>query len=82
VAGSARAHGSDEVIKVKSLATDEIKLNEALAERGIAALETDLAELIIQLGDDEQSHILARRSTATGPRSASCSGARCRARRR
>jgi len=58
VAGLARDHGSDEVIKVKSLATDEIGLNEALAAQGIAAVETDLAELIIQLGDDVQSHIL------------------------
>ena len=59
VAGVARAHGSDEVIKVKSLATDEIGLNEALAERGIEAIETDLAELIVQLDpDDRQSHIL------------------------
>ena len=46
------------MIKVKSLATDEIGLNEALELRGIEAIETDLAELIVQLGDDEQSHIL------------------------
>jgi len=53
-----RATGADEVVKVKSLTTDEIRLNDALAERGIAAVETDLAELIVQLGDDESSHIL------------------------
>ena len=58
VADIAKANGSDEVIKVKSLATDEIGLNEALAERGISAIETDLAELIVQLGHDKQSHIL------------------------
>jgi len=58
VAGIAREHGTREVIKVKSLTTDEIRLNEALAHRGIAAIETDLAELIVQLGDDEPSHIL------------------------
>jgi L-lactate dehydrogenase complex protein LldF len=58
VARIAREQGTDEVIKVKSLASDEIGLNEALAARGIAAIETDLAELIVQLGDDEQSHIL------------------------
>ncbi len=53
------AAGSDEVVKVKSLTTDEIGLNEALAARGISAIETDLAELIVQLGDhDRQSHIL------------------------
>ncbi|MGI8780987.1 MAG: lactate utilization protein B, partial [Solirubrobacteraceae bacterium] len=58
IAGIARDRGADQVIKVKSLATDEIGLNEALAVRGIEAIETDLAELIVQLGDDEPSHIL------------------------
>jgi len=58
VAGIAEAKGSREVIKVKSLATDEIELNEGLHARGIEAIETDLAELIIQLGDDKTSHIL------------------------
>jgi L-lactate dehydrogenase complex protein LldF len=53
-----RATGSDEVVKVKSMATQEIGLNEALADAGIAAIETDLAELIVQLGDDQPSHIL------------------------
>jgi L-lactate dehydrogenase complex protein LldF len=51
-------HGVDEVVKSKSLTTEETKLNEALAERGIRAWETDLAQLIIQLGDDTPSHIL------------------------
>src|SRR4051812_16694833 len=58
VAGIAAGHGAREVIKVKSLATDEIDLNERLAERGIDAIETDLAELIVQLSHDRQSHIL------------------------
>ena len=40
------------------MATQEIGLNEALAEAGIAAVETDLAELIVQLADDKPSHIL------------------------
>lgn len=51
-------HSAHEVIKVKSLTTDEIKLNEALAARGIQAIETDLAELIIQLAGETSSHIL------------------------
>jgi len=58
VAGIARSNGADEVIKVKSLATDEIGLNEALEASGIRAIETDLAELIVQLAHDKQSHIL------------------------
>ena len=52
------AAGADEVVKVKSMATQEIGLNEALEARGIAAWETDLAELIVQLGHDQPSHIL------------------------
>jgi len=58
VAGIARSHGLDEVVKVKSIATDEISLNEQLAAAGVLAVETDLAELIIQLDDDFPSHIL------------------------
>ena len=58
VADVARAHGVDEVVKVKSLTTDETRLNAALAEVGIHALETDFAELILQLDGDWSSHIL------------------------
>jgi L-lactate dehydrogenase complex protein LldF len=58
VADVAKSHGVDEVVKVKSMVTQEIGLNEALAAEGIAAWETDLAELIVQLGDDLPSHIL------------------------
>ena len=54
----AREHDVSELVKVKSITTDEIKLNEALERAGVSAVETDLAELIIQLGDDVQSHIL------------------------
>ena len=50
--------GVREVIKVKSMATQEIGLNEHLGPRGIHAFETDLAELIVQLGGDKPSHIL------------------------
>ena len=58
VAGLVEAAGAREVVKVKSMATQEIGLNEALAAAGIAAWETDLAELIVQLGHDSPSHIL------------------------
>ncbi|MFO0908756.1 MAG: LutB/LldF family L-lactate oxidation iron-sulfur protein [Isosphaeraceae bacterium] len=52
------SHNAREVVKIKSLTTDEIGLNEALHERGVAAIETDLAELIIQLAGERSSHIL------------------------
>jgi L-lactate dehydrogenase complex protein LldF len=58
IARIVRSHGASEVIKVKSLTTDEIRMNEALAEAGVTAIETDLAELIIQLANEESSHIL------------------------
>ncbi|WP_420752632.1 LutB/LldF family L-lactate oxidation iron-sulfur protein [Rhodococcus sp. O3] len=58
VAQLVRDTGSDEVVKVKSMATQEIGLNEYLEARGIVAHETDLAELIVQLGHDRPSHIL------------------------
>ena len=52
------AHGVDEVVKVKSMTTAEIELNGALEAAGITPVETDLAELIVQLGDDLPSHIV------------------------
>ncbi|MEV1289915.1 lactate utilization protein B [Micromonospora sp. NPDC049679] len=58
VTGLVQATGVTEVVKVKSMATQEIGLNESLAAAGIAAVETDLAELIVQLADDTPSHIL------------------------
>lgn len=58
VADLVEATGAREVVKVKSMATQEIGLNEALAAAGITAVETDLAELIVQLGEDRPSHIL------------------------
>ncbi len=52
------ATGHKEVVKVKSMTTAEIELNAALEAAGVAAVETDLAELIVQLGDDLPSHIV------------------------
>jgi len=54
----ARRHEVDEVVKVKSMATGEIELNVAMEKAGISVWETDLAELIVQLGNDLPSHIL------------------------
>jgi L-lactate dehydrogenase complex protein LldF len=58
VAAVVEATGEREVVKVKSLTTDEIRLNESLAAVGIDVVETDLAELICQLAGEESSHIL------------------------
>jgi L-lactate dehydrogenase complex protein LldF len=58
VAAIVRETGAREAVKVKSLTTDEIRLNESLAAAGIEVVETDLAELICQLAGEEPSHIL------------------------
>jgi len=58
ITGIVAGHGARQVVKVKSLTTDEIGLNEALAHQGVEAIETDLAELIIQLAGERSSHIL------------------------
>ena len=52
--GSAR----QQVIKVKTMTSDEIGLNEALETAGITPIETDLADMIVQMGDDVPSHIV------------------------
>jgi L-lactate dehydrogenase complex protein LldF len=54
----ARTHRATDLVKMKSLTTDEIELNAALEAAGIDALETDFAELILQLDGDWPSHIL------------------------
>ena len=58
VAGIAKSHDAREVVKVKSIATEETKLNEFLENEGMQVFETDLAELIIQLAGETSSHIL------------------------
>ena len=46
------------VVKSKSMATEEIELNHALEAAGIESLETDLGEYIIQLAGTGPSHII------------------------
>lgn len=52
------AQPAPEILKIKSMTTEEIGLNGALEAAGIRPYETDLAELIIQLGHDKPSHIV------------------------
>jgi L-lactate dehydrogenase complex protein LldF len=58
VASLVAATGQKSVVKVKSMVTEEIGLDPALAREGVTVYETDLAELIIQLADDRPSHIV------------------------
>ncbi|ODQ96355.1 lactate utilization protein B [Mycolicibacterium holsaticum] len=58
ITGIVQSCGVSEIVKVKSMTTQEIGLNEYLEANDITAVETDLAELIVQLGRDKPSHIL------------------------
>jgi L-lactate dehydrogenase complex protein LldF len=53
-----RQENATEVIKIKTMTSAEIQLNPFLEAAGISAYETDLAEIILQLGDEEPSHIV------------------------
>jgi L-lactate dehydrogenase complex protein LldF len=58
IAEIARARGARTVVKSKSMASEEIHLNAALARRGIEPVETDLGEYIVQLAGETPSHIV------------------------
>ncbi|HLY40762.1 MAG TPA: lactate utilization protein B [Terracidiphilus sp.] len=53
-----RKEGADEVIKIKTMTSAEIQLNPFLEAAGLSVYETDLAEIILQLGHQEPSHIV------------------------
>ena len=53
-----RQEGARQVIKIKTMTSAEIQLNPFLEAHGIKTYETDLAEIILQLGDEEPSHIV------------------------
>lgn len=55
----AQARGASLVAKSKSMATEEIKLNEALEQAGVRVVETDLGEWILQLAGQHPAHIVA-----------------------
>src|SRR5437762_12398850 len=59
VAAICRAKKAKLVVKSKSMATEEIELNEHLASQGVTAVETDLGEWIIQLAGEKPSHLIA-----------------------
>ncbi|MGB8259530.1 MAG: lactate utilization protein B [Terracidiphilus sp.] len=53
-----RQEQASEVIKIKTMTSAEIQLNPYLEANGVRAYETDLAEIILQLGDEPPSHIV------------------------
>jgi L-lactate dehydrogenase complex protein LldF len=59
VADIARQHDVRSAVKSKSMVSEEIDLNAALARAGVDVLETDLGEFIVQVDKDHPSHIVA-----------------------
>ncbi|MFQ5873984.1 MAG: LutB/LldF family L-lactate oxidation iron-sulfur protein [Dehalococcoidia bacterium] len=55
----ARARGVKTVVKGKSMATEEIALNERLEAVGVEPVETDLGEYVVQLAGEKPFHIIA-----------------------
>jgi L-lactate dehydrogenase complex protein LldF len=53
-----REEKASEVIKIKTMTSGEIQLNPFLEANEVRAFETDLAEIILQLGEQEPSHIV------------------------
>ncbi len=51
-------YGGKEIIKVKTMTSDEVQLNRDLEAHGITPYETDLADMILQLSQDKPSHIV------------------------
>jgi len=58
VAGLCRRAGTEVVVKAKSMVSEEIGLNDALAVEGINAVETDLGEWLLQLAHEHPSHLV------------------------
>jgi L-lactate dehydrogenase complex protein LldF len=59
VADVCRRRGAKLVAKAKSMLSEEIRLNDALAAIGVDAVETDLGEYVAQLAGEHPAHILA-----------------------
>ncbi|HZQ92445.1 MAG TPA: LUD domain-containing protein [Terriglobales bacterium] len=53
-----RRRGAKLAVKAKSMTTEEIGLNRALEAAGVEVVETDLGEFIIQIADEQPSHIV------------------------
>lgn len=55
----ARKHNADNIIKGKSMVSEEMGMNHFMEEHGVECLESDLGEFILQLAEEPPSHIVA-----------------------
>ncbi|HRH46813.1 MAG TPA: lactate utilization protein B, partial [Pyrinomonadaceae bacterium] len=58
ILGLIKERNAKNVVKAKSMVSEEIHLNAALEKEGIFPVETDLGEWIIQLAEETPSHIV------------------------
>ena len=58
IVGIARRHSTKLMVKGKSMVSEEVELNHAMADAGIEALESDMGECIVQLDGEKPSHII------------------------
>ena len=54
----AKKNSSRQIVKGKSMVSEEIGLNHALEQAGIESVETDMGEYIVQLAGETPSHII------------------------
>jgi L-lactate dehydrogenase complex protein LldF len=54
----AQSHQASRIIKGKSMASEEIEFNHFMEEHGIACLESDMGEYIVQMAHEKPSHIV------------------------
>ena len=59
ILGVCQAHNAKLVVKGKSITSEEIRLNHTLVGAGIEVAESDLAEFILQVADEQPSHNVA-----------------------
>ncbi len=55
----AEANGANQVVKSKSMLSEEVDLNPHLEAKGIEVVETDLGEFVAQIAGERPSHIVA-----------------------
>lgn len=58
ITGIAQNANVNNIVKAKSMVTEEIHLNQAFEAKGLHPVETDLGEYIIQIAGDKPSHIV------------------------
>lgn len=58
VHGLIEAHNGRQVVKGKSMVSEEMEMNDYLADRDIECLESDMGEYIVQLDGEKPSHII------------------------